>query len=132
MRRCDEVAVALSIWSPWSGPDLPDRIALHIEDCPACMAVFSARFPALQAASPVPEAAPAVRWGRRVPVVALALLPLLIASGRGTSSSAGQGTWLGESALTAEEMYTIATLEPECPLPLSDAEPPVCLEEEWM
>ncbi len=40
MNACRDTRMALTVWSPGSGPDLPDRIALHLDRCPACRETF--------------------------------------------------------------------------------------------
>jgi hypothetical protein len=40
---CDTTREALRSWSP--DTDLPDAIALHLDDCELCMQAFDQRFP---------------------------------------------------------------------------------------
>ena len=69
---CPSARAALRRWSP--DDDLPDAVALHLDDCPECMDAFDARFP------PVMER-PRRRWA---PLLAAAALALAVVTGVAT------------------------------------------------
>ena len=129
MRQCDEVQVALSVFSGASHPDLPDDIVLHIESCPACMDGFEVFFPPVQfAPEPVVRSQPRQRGAVMVAAVALLAVGM---SAPPPESDPMAFMPLAESALTHEEMLAA---DPECPVLIGDHDPPVCSEDggEWM
>jgi hypothetical protein len=41
---CRDTRYALSYWKPFDGRELPERIALHMDDCPRCSDTFNHLF----------------------------------------------------------------------------------------
>ncbi len=70
---CEQTRQLMAVWDP-AGPDLPDRVALHLDTCPACRAALDLRF--------APAGTVLERPGRRwTPVVAAALAVLAVGLG---------------------------------------------------
>ena len=130
-RSCSEIRLALAVFSRGSHTDLPDDIALHIEDCPHCLAHFDELFTPLQLDAPeVPVHRAPRRQRGAVAVAALGLLAMGISAPQPEADPLAL-MWPEESQLTLEEMFVI---DQECPVVYSDADPPVCGEDdgEWM
>lgn len=80
MSRCREVQIVLLAWDESS--DLPEPIAVHVGQCPACRARFDALFPPVQA-QPARQSAPDVAPRRRslqISVAAIATSGALVAA----------------------------------------------------
>ncbi|MEL6348904.1 MAG: hypothetical protein AAFV53_37720 [Myxococcota bacterium] len=114
--RCEQTFVVLSVWDPEHG-DLPDEIALHLDECPACMNRFNARFlPWQPPETQAPRARPPRRRANGVLSVlaAAAALALFLSPARTLQHSAEPLAMLfpAESTLTFDEIVPAR----ECPL----------------
>lgn len=131
-RKCRDISLALAVFRGGCSTDLPDDIALHVEECPACMGQFELLFPPLQFEVPAKMLPPRPRAQGRS-AVAVAAIGLLALGMTPQQQDADPFAMLlhEESALTFEEM--IAS-DQECPLIPGESDPPVCVEDdgEWM
>ncbi|MFT5686761.1 MAG: hypothetical protein ACI8RZ_007718, partial [Myxococcota bacterium] len=76
-RHCREIHLALTVFRSGSSTDLPDDIALHIEDCPICMERFEVLFPPLRFdATPAAPLRQRAQGRSAVAVAAIGLLAL--------------------------------------------------------
>jgi len=133
LRSCEEIHLVLTVFGIGRHTDLPDDVAFHIEECPACTTRFDQQYPPLQLISSdvhAPMHPPSRRQRGAVAFAALGLLALGISPPQMETDPLAM--WFpGESALTIDEMLAA---DPECPQLLSETDPPVCPEDdgEWM